>query len=313
MNLRDKQLHLESTYSKEQVQEDNCNTWFSILTPLLAFYAQEKEELTNLEPEEIEYQQSKELDNIIKVLYILDDRRAVPYDTLISMLLTSWGKTNKTDNIAKAARLLDLGEQYNLWTYRQIPIDDFALEVRVRYFLPIQIKGKLEKCFYKLPMVVPPEPVRNNKSNKGSGYLLNKQDNLILHTKKKGGDICREFLDKANNVGFNINYDFLKICDHNLNTDKIKNNLIERGHYSVWETMALAQENWKQYLNQREIVLGELDTHTFYLTHKYDTRGRCYAQGYHINYQGDSFCKAMIELAQTELISNHVNFYSEGF
>ena len=40
----------------------------------------------------------------------------------------------------------------------------------------------------------------------------------------------------------------------------------------------------------------------FYFTHKVDKRGRLYCQGYHINYQSASYKKAMIELANKEII-----------
>jgi DNA-directed RNA polymerase len=41
----------------------------------------------------------------------------------------------------------------------------------------------------------------------------------------------------------------------------------------------------------------------FYLTHRYDKRGRCYAQGYHVNPQGNDWNKAVIELAEKEVVT----------
>jgi hypothetical protein len=43
-------------------------------------------------------------------------------------------------------------------------------------------------------------------------------------------------------------------------------------------------------------------TNVFYLTHRYDKRGRTYCQGYHVNYQGTAWNKACVEFAQKELI-----------
>ena len=42
----------------------------------------------------------------------------------------------------------------------------------------------------------------------------------------------------------------------------------------------------------------------FYLTHRYDKRGRCYSQGYHINYQGNSWNKAVVEFANGEVVDD---------
>ena len=41
----------------------------------------------------------------------------------------------------------------------------------------------------------------------------------------------------------------------------------------------------------------------FWLTNKVDTRGRLYAQGYHISTQGSAFKKAMIEFADEEIVT----------
>lgn len=40
----------------------------------------------------------------------------------------------------------------------------------------------------------------------------------------------------------------------------------------------------------------------FYLKHHYDTRGRVYCQGYYVNYQGSQYKKAIVQLANKELI-----------
>ena len=40
----------------------------------------------------------------------------------------------------------------------------------------------------------------------------------------------------------------------------------------------------------------------FYETHKVDKRGRLYSIGYHLNTQGSAFQKAMIELADEEIV-----------
>ena len=41
----------------------------------------------------------------------------------------------------------------------------------------------------------------------------------------------------------------------------------------------------------------------FYLTHKFDYRGRCYDVGYYINSQGDDYQKYLIQLSKEEVIN----------
>jgi DNA-directed RNA polymerase len=63
-------------------------------------------------------------------------------------------------------------------------------------------------------------------------------------------------------------------------------------------------EHWKHFKKQG-YEFYKLMTRTgnrFYLTHAVDKRGRAYARGYHITSQGTSFKKAMIELAQEEIV-----------
>lgn len=293
--MKEHQLYIENTYHKSNLQKQYQELWYPILSPLVE----------NQEPtQELE----DYIKDIIKILFILSEKVAIPYDTMMSILISSWGRTNKADHITRAANLLDIGTTYNLWSYRQIPVNDHALEIRANYFLPERVQKHLDSCFYKLPMVIRPKKVKNHTNNKGSGYLLNHNDNLILNTLKEGGDICREFLDKVNRVQFTLNQDLLDLVTHEPHLDKLKDRLTSRKDTSSWELMALAQKNWKQFLNQREIVIEELKGKPFYLTHKYDTRGRCYAQGYHINYQGDSYCKAMVYLANKEIITDEVEF-----
>jgi DNA-directed RNA polymerase len=51
-------------------------------------------------------------------------------------------------------------------------------------------------------------------------------------------------------------------------------------------------------------VIGILEgfSNEFYLTHRYDKRGRVYCQGYHVTYQGTPWNKAVLELADKEII-----------
>ncbi len=64
------------------------------------------------------------------------------------------------------------------------------------------------------------------------------------------------------------------------------------------------EDTWARFKQQsyRFYNLMATQGNRFYLTHKVDKRGRIYAHGYHINTQGSAFKKAMLELADVELI-----------
>jgi hypothetical protein len=64
------------------------------------------------------------------------------------------------------------------------------------------------------------------------------------------------------------------------------------------------EDTWARFKKQSYHFYNLMATqgNRFYLTHKVDKRGRIYAHGYHINTQGSAFKKAMLELADVELI-----------
>jgi len=69
------------------------------------------------------------------------------------------------------------------------------------------------------------------------------------------------------------------------------------------------EEQWiayrEQCLHKYVQTVRELDN-KFYLVHKYDTRGRCYALGYHMSTQGTSFKKAIVQLYHKEIITDEL-------
>lgn len=56
------------------------------------------------------------------------------------------------------------------------------------------------------------------------------------------------------------------------------------------------------FTNMSHHTYENIGERKFYLKHHYDTRGRVYCQGYYVNYQGSSYKKAIVQLANKELI-----------
>lgn len=145
----------------------------------------------------------------------------------------------------------------------------------------------IKQSQYLPPMVCTPLPVENNYS---SGYLTH-NDSLILGTgNHHDGDLCLDVINKLNQVPLKLATDFLSVAEEDptfdLDTPEKKEQwgAFKRQSYEFYLLIA-------QYGNR------------FHLTHKVDKRGRIYAQGYHINTQGTAFKKAMVELAEEELVT----------
>jgi len=150
-----------------------------------------------------------------------------------------------------------------------------------------KISTAMEMIQYMPPMIVEPLEVNNNRD---TGYLTLKES-LILGGKHNHheGNICLDVLDIQNKVCLKIDTQFI-------------NSFVEVPKKAL-ETKE-AEENWFQFKKKSdEMYRLVLRTgNRVWLTHRVDVRGRMYAQGYHLNTQGASYKKAMLELQHEELV-----------
>lgn len=141
----------------------------------------------------------------------------------------------------------------------------------------------INNYMYLPPMICKPKKVR---SNNDSAYLTF-NDSLILGNKLKhhDGELCLSIVNQQNSIGLKLDWEYLNLVK------ETKNEKVE-------------DEVWESYQAQKEFTLNLIDKQTFYITNKLDNRGRLYAQGYHINSQGDGYHKAMINFAHEELLND---------
>lgn len=150
------------------------------------------------------------------------------------------------------------------------------------------IKKAMEMIQYMPPMIVEPLEVNHNRD---TGYLTLK-DSLILGGKANHheGNICLDVLDIQNKVCLKIDTQFI--------------NSFAEVPKKALETKE-AEENWFQFKKKSDEMYRLIlrTGNKVWLTHRVDVRGRMYAQGYHLNTQGASYKKAMLELATEELVT----------
>jgi hypothetical protein len=103
------------------------------------------------------------------------------------------------------------------------------------------------------------------------------------------GNLCLDHLNRMNAVQLKLNRPFLR--------------KYEEAPTFALDTQA-KKEQWESFITNsyRAYIKLVKGGNRFYLCHRYDKRGRCYAEGYHISTQGSSFKKAIIQLAQPELV-----------
>lgn len=166
----------------------------------------------------------------------------------------------------------------------------------VRFTISEDVQLEIDKFQYPLPMVIPPRTVRNNKQ---SGYMT-AHGSLILKNNHHDEDICLDHINRMNSVPFEID-EMVSVMVKNEWRNLDKPNEGEDDFDFQKRVRA-----FEKYDRTAKDVLGLLlkEGNVFYLTHKYDKRGRTYCQGYHVSYQGAAWNKAVISFHNKELISD---------
>jgi len=156
------------------------------------------------------------------------------------------------------------------------------------------VQADLDRYQFPLPMVIEPMEV---KTNRDTGYMLSR-GSIILKKNHHNDDVCLGHINRQNRVKLTINRDTAQMVKNTWrNLDKPKDGESK----DDFEKRVRA---FNKYDRTCHDVIETLTEHgnEFYLTHKYDKRGRIYCQGYHCSYQGAPWNKAVIELADKELI-----------
>lgn len=163
----------------------------------------------------------------------------------------------------------------------------------VKYDLSDDVKEMLDKYQFPLPMIVKPEPVKDNFT---TGYLTMKSL-LVLNGSEyfEDKDICLDHLNRANQVALAMDFDVIL-------SDQAKFVKPVRAIGEDFDEYKKRVKQAEQFYQTTIVVMDQIAqlSDEVYLTHKYDRRGRVYASGYHINTQGDDYRKAVLTLANKE-------------
>lgn len=156
------------------------------------------------------------------------------------------------------------------------------------------VQADLDRFQFPLPMVVPPRRVRDNRD---TGYFTSR-NSIILRKNHHEDDVCLDHINRVNRVLFAIDHDTAHM---------IANRWKHLDRAKPGESSTDFQKRVKAFAKYDRTAKEVIDTilrhgNEFYLTHKYDKRGRVYCQGYHVNYQGAPWNKAVIELANREFV-----------
>lgn len=165
----------------------------------------------------------------------------------------------------------------------------------LRFDISPDVQEELDRYQYPLPMVVEPKELKDNRD---TGYYTSR-NSAILRNNHHDEDICLDHLNQVNKTRFRINQQVATTIKNRWrNLDKPKPD----EEMSEYKKRVKAFEKYDRTAHDVLHHLGLSGEGEFYLTHKYDKRGRTYCQGYHVNYQGADWNKAVIEFANREIV-----------
>lgn len=267
---RDNQIELEKLYNKNQT------------VTRLVFYFQKEHQ--------IDFDLFFKLNQIdikfgYNLLVQIALHRRTDLPTLVGIMRHHFNDSQMTTNMILKGCELDMLD----WVpeFRQ-----FVVKPELQ--IPPELQKELDLFQYPLPMIVEPNEI---KSNSDSGYLLG-SSSVILKNNHHDEDVCLDHLNTMNKIKFTINVDTARmIANAWRDLDKKKDGETP----DDFEKRKRAFERYDATSHQ-VINIMEQCGNEFYLTHKYDKRGRIYCQGYHVNYQGNAWNKAVIELADQEVV-----------
>lgn len=177
-----------------------------------------------------------------------------------------------------------------------VDFDTFSEQFVFKYDVTDEVKVELERFQYPLPFVVEPKPVH---SNEDTGYFTSK-GSILLKNNHHEDDVCLDHINRVNKMKLRINSDTARM---------VKNQWKNLDHPKQGETKEEFEKRVKAFEKydrvSREVMESICltdENQGFWLTHRYDKRGRTYAQGHHVQYQGTAWNKAVVEFYDKELV-----------
>lgn len=177
-----------------------------------------------------------------------------------------------------------------------VDFDTFSEMFVARYDVSDECKLELERFQYPLPFVVEPKAVTDNNT---TGYYT-QGGSVILKNNHHEDDVCLDHINRVNRMHLRINADTARMVKNQWrNLDRAKQGETRE----EFEKRRKAFEKYDRVSREvMETICLTNDEAGFWLTHRYDKRGRTYAQGHHVQYQGTAWNKAVVEFFDKELV-----------
>lgn len=288
--LVNKQVTIENRHNKRLLRNYLRECFREVIEPI--------EQMLDSSDEDYKSDRRK-LTLILDILGILALRPRLSINACIEMLVEKTQLESSTEEIIEVVLL----GANNFWKVEQSSSQLYLLAM---YQLTDDAVRTIKDFQYLLPMLVKPLPTNQKGNNRGAGYLTVQSDSLILGGIHHTDDIDSKVLDRFNQIPLEMNVDLMKTVRNSWKS-------LKQGRKPDESDM-----EYKKRLNSYEIFEQQMyknaglifnNGNKFYLTHKYDKRGRVYACGYYLSTQSNSYGKAILNLVNKEVIEDTILFF----
>lgn len=265
-NLYELQLGLEATYNKNQQ------------VPKISLLIKESEIIP--EPDEDDEESLEQYNMVVNLLTQLAIRKRIPVEVALGIIRGS-------SDLETASMIIEYCVESGLATHQ-----DDTLIVAVE--LSHEVEQEIRLHMYPPPLVVEPKKLKNNKD---TGYYIGTGSVMTRgsHTSK---DVCLDVLNILNSFRYNLD---LGVLAH---SSKFKA-IIKRKPDQSLHNYNKAVRQWTIFDSEtRQLIDLYYKDKNLWFTHAYDRRGRFYCRGYHINYQGVEWAKAIVQFTPQLIMSD---------
>lgn len=221
--------------------------------------------------------------------------------SIASMCIGHLKMADKVDAIQTMAEVIAMLSDTDLFDCRKTADGWIVLS---RIGLDEEVLRYAYNAFYLPPMIIKPRQVR---SNRDSGYITQRGESLILgyYENHHDDDICLDVLNILNANEYELDTDLISSLSEEWHREKLSQEEYMELSHEEKLIYDMDKHTWNDYIQQGYKIQTLMLYHgnKFYLQNKVDKRGRIYTSGYHLNVQGSSFKKAMINLAKKEIVT----------
>ena len=228
--------------------------------------------------------------------------------SISSMCISHLKMADKVDAIQTMAEVIAMLSDTDLFDCRKT---DNGWVVVSCIGLDEEVLRYAYNAFYLPPLIIKPRTLRHNRD---SGYITQRGESLILgyYENHHDDDISLDVLNILNANEYELDTDLISSLSEDpleITIEKLQENAVAKdkylSHFEAEKKLKQILETWDDYQEECYKIQTLMLYHgnKFWLQNKVDKRGRIYTSGYHISPQGSSFKKAMINLANKEIVT----------